>query len=148
MNHASIDSVLLKRPYLRLIKGDMYDIARRIKEVEEGYFIVFNTRNEKYEVHSTFNKGWNTYCFTVPYDRLDIRTLHLCRETNLALHGDEILKKMEAENKKIEETQEKDFKRTVNDGAEEAAEMVAFGIEADELHEGYKKTHVMGGISV
>lgn len=147
MNHASIDSVLLKRPYLRLVKGDMYDIARRIKEVEEGYFIVFNTRNEKYEVHSTFNKGWNTYCFTVPYDQLDIRTLHLCRETSLALHGDNILKNMEAENEKIDQAQEKDYQRTMSDGAAETAEMVAFGIDEDELHEGYKKTHVVGGIA-
>lgn len=145
MNYASIDSVLLRKPYLELVQGDLYDIASRIKSIEEGYFIVFNRRNNKYEVHSTFNRGWDTYCFTVPYQRLDARTLQLCRETNVAMRGDSIVKDMDEHNARLDESNQKNFRRTIEDASLETADMVAFGLEQDDLHEGYSKVHVMGG---
>jgi len=145
VNYHSIDSILLKRPYLELIQEDLYDISSRIKEIESGYFIVRNLRSDKFEVHSTMNGGWDTYCFTVPYDELDVRTLQYCRETNIATRGDSIEKELDRNNAKIDETRERDFKRTMNDAGLETAEMVAFGIDEDELHEGYSKVHYMGG---
>lgn len=148
MNHPGIDSILLKRPYLELVQGDLYSISQRIKEIEAGYFIVFNKRSETYEVHSTYNEGWNTYCFSVPYDRLDCRTLQLCRETNIAMHGDDIMKQMDGHNEKLEKTNKRDFNRQMNDAGYETADMVSLGIEKDELHEGYARTHYMGeGVS-
>lgn len=145
MNYTSINSVLLKKPNLRLIDSDLYHISQRIKEIGKGYFIVFNARTEHYEVHSTENLGWDTHCLTVPYDRLDYRTLQLCRETNVRIHGDRILKEMEANNAKLEAKNRNDFHNYLNDASLETADMTAFGINQDELHEGYMKTHLMGG---
>ena len=144
MNYASVDSILLKKPYLKLIKDDLYSIAKRIKEIDPDYFIVFNRKTGKYEVHSTANKGWDTYCFTVPYSRLDARTLSICRKTNVAMHGDKIHRDAAANNARIDAERERDFKRTLHDGGLETADRVAFGMNEDELHKGYSKTHFMG----
>jgi hypothetical protein len=91
------------------------------------------------------NKGWNTYCFTVPYSRLDYRTLELCEETNIAMRGDTIIKEMDQKNARIEDTQKKDFKRNMDDASLETADMVSLAAEQDELHGGYKRSHHIGG---
>lgn len=144
MNYASIESVLLKNPHLRLIEDDLYHIARRIKEIGKGYFIVFNSQKEHYEIHSTENLGWDTHCLTVPYARLDNRTLQLCRETNVRMHGDRIMREIEAHNAKLESVNEKDFRNYLNDAGLETADMTALAIDKDDLHGGYRKTHCMG----
>jgi hypothetical protein len=126
------------------VKGDLYDIARRIKSIEKGYFIVFNKRAKKFEVHSTWNVG-NTYCFTVPYSRLDYRTIELCKETNLAIHGDQIEKRIESDNAKLERKMEKEYRAYLDDAGFETADRVAFAVDEDDLHKGYTKTHHMGG---
>lgn len=145
MNYASIDSVLLKNPHLRLVDGDLYGISRRIKEISKGYFIVFNTRTEHYEAHCTENLGWDTHCLTIPYPRLDYRTLQLARETNVRLHGDRILKQLEEHNAKLTARNEKDFHNYLNDAGLETADMTSLAIDKDDLHDGYQRTHCMGG---
>lgn len=144
MNYASIDSILLKKPYLKLVTVDTYSISKRIKELDSGYFIVFNRKTGKYEVHSTANRGWDTYCFTVPYEKLDARTLYICRKTCIATRGDLVHNEVEESNARIDAENERDFRRTLHDGSLETADMVAFGLDEDELHQGYSKTHWMG----
>ena len=144
MNNASIDSVLLRKSYLELVRGDLYSISTRIKEIDSGYFIVFNRKSCRHEVHSTANRGWDTYCFTVPYDRLDVRTLEYCRKTNIRIRGDIVHAEVERRNAQIAAEKKKDFQRNLHDGSLETADMAAFGINQDELYEGYSKTHYMG----
>lgn len=145
MIRISLDSILLRKPYLELITDDLYKISERIKNIESGYFIVRNRKNGNYEVHSLFNNGTNTYCFTVPYDELDSRTLDYCLETNLAIHGDEIYKRIEENNAKLDAEKERDYNRNLHDAGLETAEKVAYGIDQDELHIGYKKSFNVGG---
>lgn len=142
-----INSVLLAKPWLELIENDIYDISNRIREIEDGYFIVYNRAGNVFEVHSTLNKGLDTYCFRVPYKELDYRTLQLCRETNIAMHGDRIYKKMKEENASIEAENKRDFKRQLEGAGYETAQNVVLALDKDELHEGYQKTHYIGGIS-
>jgi len=145
MNRQIINRVLLTRPWLRLIKNDVYRIADRIKEIEPGYFICFNTLRGAFEVHSTYNKGFDTYCFNVPYEELDCRTLQLCRETNLAMHGDTIYKRMKEENARIDAESRKNFRNILESASYETAKDVSLAVERDELHNGYKRTHFIGG---
>jgi hypothetical protein len=98
-----------------------------------------------YEVHSTDNKGFDTYCFKVPYSELDYRTLQLCRETNLAMHGDMIYKKMKEENAKIDAENARNFRNTLESASYETARDVSLAVERDETHSGYKRTHHIGG---
>lgn len=141
----SLDGILLRKSYLELITDDLYGISKRIKDIESGYFIVRNRKSGKYEVHSLFNNGTNTYCFTVPYDELDSRTLDYCLETSIAIHGDEIYKRIEENNAKVDAKKERDYQKSLNEAGLETAEKVAYGIDQDEMHVGYKKTFNMGG---
>lgn len=140
-----VDSVLLAKPWLELIENDVYGISQRIREIEDGYFIVYNRAGNVFEVHSAHNKGFNTYCFRVPYNELDYRTLQLCRETNIAMHGDRIYKKMKEENALIDAQKQKDLKNKLESASYETAKDVALALDKDDLHEGYKKTHYVGG---
>ncbi|MDD4565734.1 MAG: hypothetical protein PHE79_09720 [Eubacteriales bacterium] len=143
--NSNIDMVLLTRPWLRLIENDVYHISKRIKDIEPGYFICYNTLRGAFEVHSSDNKGFDTYCFKVPYSELDYRTLQLCRETNLAMHGDMIYKKMKEENARIDAENAKNFKNILEGASYETAKDVSLAVERDETYDGYKRTHYIGG---
>lgn len=133
------DSLHLRCPWLQLVEHDLYGIAERITAIEDGYFIVYDTREGRYEVHSADNKG-STYCFTVPYDALDCRTLDYCERT-LVAKTDKLLKEMERNNEKIDETKRKDFKNQMENASYETAQEVSLAQERDELNSTYKRTH-------
>jgi hypothetical protein len=63
-----------------IIQNDLYDITYRIKSIDSGYFIVFDTVSKSYEVHNTNNIG-STFCLKIPYSRLDARTVNLVNRT-------------------------------------------------------------------
>lgn len=53
------------------IDSDVFDIVKRIKEIDEGYFVLFDTVKNRYELHNTCQS--NSYCLTCPYDEFDSR---------------------------------------------------------------------------
>ncbi len=65
-----------------LIRNNVYDIPHRLKAIDDGYFVLFDLEKEKYEVHSTKNKG-DTFCLLIPYSELDARTIDLVNETRI-----------------------------------------------------------------
>ena len=102
------------RPYLRHVHrdhGDVHDIGRRVREVDPGYFVVYNRRARAFEVHGCLQRG-DSYVLTVWQDladaprpvpalNLDARVLATLRETSNILHGDQPQRDMvarEAEN--------------------------------------------------
>ena len=76
---------------------DVYNISKRIRNIERNYYVVFNTSNNKFEVHNSSQIG-SSYCLTLPYDKLDERTLKYVRSSNCT-NIDEILEKLENDNK-------------------------------------------------
>ncbi|HEY8419523.1 MAG TPA: hypothetical protein VIL03_03725 [Clostridia bacterium] len=62
------------------IENDLYDIANRLKAIDSGYFVLYDTARKKYEVHNSNNIG-GTYCLTVPYEKLDARTIDFVQKT-------------------------------------------------------------------
>lgn len=82
---------------------DVFDIVSRIKEIDDGYFIVFDTDKGCYEIHNTKQK--NTYCLTILKD-LDSRALDLVLVTNIE-HIDNIIDDIDKNNIKIEENVQK-----------------------------------------
>ncbi len=83
-----------------LLESEPFYITERLKEIDEGYFVVFNLSKNAFEVHNSAQKG-PSYAFTVPFDVLDERTITLARKTksqNAAKLIEEIDK--ENENKK------------------------------------------------
>lgn len=83
-----------------VIDSDNLFILERLKEIDKSYFIIFNLIRKKYEVHSSSQKG-NSYCFTIPYNTLDERTIEYARKTRIE-RRDEVIKEMDRENEKRE----------------------------------------------
>ncbi len=64
------------------IKEDLFDICNRVKEIDEGYFVVFNERLNRYEIHHRQQYG-NSLCILAPSGKLDKRVLDKLRETRV-----------------------------------------------------------------
>lgn len=105
--------------YKILVEDSVYEIPQRLKEYDSSFFVVYNTRSYKYEVHSTDNL-FNTYCFTVPYDELDSRTIDLVKKNDTKKFGaKELEREIDENNKKIEEQKKKNQKKWIEDVAKE-----------------------------
>ena len=83
-----------------VIENDNLYILERLKEIDESYFIVYNTLTSKFEVHSSGQIG-GTYCFTIPYSTLDERTIDFAKKTRVE-RRDEIIKEIDRVNEKRE----------------------------------------------
>jgi len=80
----------------KIILSDVYNIAKRLKEIDQNYFVVYNTSKYKYEVHNSRQIG-DSYCLTVPFDCLDARTIVLVQQSRIK-NISEMVEKMDFEN--------------------------------------------------
>ena len=55
------------------ITDDLYDIAWRLKAINDDYRLVYNTVKNRYEVYS---RSTDAIQFVVPYNELDARTVN------------------------------------------------------------------------
>lgn len=101
-----------------IVEDNVYDIPQRLREIDPSYFVVYNSTADKFEVHSSENIG-SSYCFTVPYDELDYRTIEYARKTSIKLHGTELIDKIFDDNEKEEEKKKKEYKEDLKDRARE-----------------------------
>ena len=62
------------------IDNDVFFIVNRLKEIDKSYEVYYNLDQKCYEVHSREQKK-NSYCFRVPFDTLDERTLFYAKKT-------------------------------------------------------------------
>lgn len=85
------------------IRHDVYEISKRIKDIDRYYFIVYDTSKSCFEIHNSSQVD-STYCLTLPYKFLDERTLNYVRETSSA-NIEKILQKIENDNKLTESAQ-------------------------------------------
>ena len=81
------------------IEDDVFDITKRIKDIDEGYYVLYNQNNCKYEIHN-FNQK-NTYCLTLPYRVLDSRCLDMLLYSSIS-NIDNIVADIDNNNHKIE----------------------------------------------
>lgn len=77
------------------IESNVFDILDRIREIDDGYFLIYDTVKNKYELHNLFQ--CNTYCLTVPFEVIDEKLIKLIYETNVC-HIDNILKDIDNNN--------------------------------------------------
>lgn len=82
------------------LEEDLFDIVNRLREIDEGYFVVFDEKKDCFEIHNS--KQEYTYCLTVPFDELDSRTIDLVKYTSV-VHSDNIIDDIDNNNNKIEE---------------------------------------------
>lgn len=82
------------------IYGDLYAIDERLKEIENGYRIKYNTLKKTYEIHNK-NQPFDSYCLTLPFKELDARTEDYVLKTRIQ-NKDKFLKEIEKHNEKIQ----------------------------------------------
>ena len=78
------------------VRGDLFGIAERIREIDDGYFIL--RRGGRYEVHN--RKDRDSYCLTLPFEELDARTVDYVRKTR-AERAQALFDEMERENEAL-----------------------------------------------
>ena len=84
------------------INFDVYNISKRIKDIDRDYYVVYDTSKQKFEVHNSKQIG-SSYCLTLPYCELDERSLSYVLKTQSS-NVEEILEKIENDNKILEST--------------------------------------------
>lgn len=88
------------------IKTDALFVGDRLKEIDNSYYLVFNTIKNKYEVHSSAQAGCS-YCLTCPHDALDERLVQITLKTRRE-NVRELMEEIEKENEKLEKKLQKE----------------------------------------
>ncbi len=91
------------------ITNDLYDIATRIKEIDEEYEIFFDTDLQKFTL---WGKGIQQLVF--PFEGLDCRALRYAEETRVR-YLDEIIAKMDKEKEEYDRKRLKTAQDKVED---------------------------------
>lgn len=129
--------------HLKPIWSDVFNIAKRVYEYSNNLFVVFNTKTQKYEIHSIANgPGANSKEMDIPYDELDTRTLDRIWWQDIRVHGEEIFKRLDRQAEEYKKRKEKEFRDEVNALARDTRTIfkrASYGTD-DKLH------HYMGGV--
>lgn len=97
------------------VTNDLYDIACRLKTVDDDYRLFYNTGKRRYEVYS---KSRETLQFVVPFDELDARTVDYALKTRVQ-NADSIFAEVERHNKDVQRRLERRATNTVIDAVKE-----------------------------
>lgn len=89
-----------------IITHDVFNIAKRLKQIDKKYFIVFNSVNGKFEIH--FKRQAGTLELILPYNSLDERTIVHVLKTKIE-RSSELLKEMEEQNILLQKKAEKNL---------------------------------------
>lgn len=57
----------------RIIEDDLFGVCRRLKSIDDGYYVFRNYKTGKFEVHN--RKDARSLCLVLPYETLDERTV-------------------------------------------------------------------------
>ncbi|MCH5156338.1 MAG: hypothetical protein J1G02_00500 [Clostridiales bacterium] len=79
------------------ITQDLYDIAQRLRSVNDGYRLYYNTNKCRYEVRNAVTSALE---FVVPYDELDVRTVEYARYTSVG-NANQVFEDIEKNNAKL-----------------------------------------------
>ncbi len=83
-----------------IIEHDPLFITDRLREIDKTYFVLYNLKLKRYEVHSSGQAG-GSYCFSLPYSSLDERAVTQCLRTRRE-NIDKVIKEMDDENEKLQ----------------------------------------------
>ncbi len=61
------------------INDDVFDIVKRLQDIDDSYYVLYDNVKNRYEVWSLCEKSM---CFVVPYATLDARTIAYALKTN------------------------------------------------------------------
>ena len=93
------------------ITHDVFDIADRLKEIDGGYYPVYNLTRKRYEVHH--GEGKNSCQLVLPYPTLDARCIQRVRETRRE-YVENMLREIDRENEKKRLEKERDEREKIH----------------------------------
>ncbi|MBQ9716071.1 MAG: hypothetical protein IJV77_06660 [Clostridia bacterium] len=102
-----------------VIKNDVFDIAQRIKEIDNDYFVVYDKKLCRFEVHNKRQKP-DTLCLVLPYDTLDCRAIEKVLSTRVQY----IANKLDEIDKHNEKLQKDSQRQMVQQRLEECHEIL------------------------
>ncbi len=102
-----------------MITNDVFDIAKRIKEIDQDYFVVYDKKLCRFEVHNKRQKP-DTLSLVLPYDRLDCRAI----DKVLSTRTQYVAKLLEQIDKQNEQLHEKQIKQLADKRIEECHEFL------------------------
>jgi hypothetical protein len=106
------------RPHLTPLFTSTLNIPERVHEYSDELFLVYNNESGRFELHS-IDESPTTYNATLPYRSLDARTIRYIRKNDIRVHGDAIFKRIDQQEVKVKQAQEKDMARFTQDFAKE-----------------------------
>lgn len=56
-----------------MIENDLFDIANRLKAIDDGYYVLYDRLLKRYEIHN--DKSRDSLQLILPYSSLDARTV-------------------------------------------------------------------------
>lgn len=118
MEREHIHYLLHGKHHLKPVFTNVQDIPQRVKEYDPELFIVFNTKNQRFEIHSK-DGGETTYNATIPYKDLDERTIRYIRKNDIRVHGMAIYDRIAKSEQQAKERKEKERKQFTRDFAAE-----------------------------
>ncbi|GHU99273.1 hypothetical protein FACS1894211_04390 [Clostridia bacterium] len=77
------------------IENDVFDVARRIREIDSDYFVVFDRKLRRFEVHH--RRQSDTLALVIPWPSLDCRAVPLVLRTRVE-NADKLWREMERQN--------------------------------------------------
>ncbi len=106
--------------HLIMQETSLFSIPERLAEYDPDFFVVFNRRKGKYEVHSLANRG-DTHCMDVLFDGLDARILRQIARTDQRRHSfKELVRQVDNHNERLEAQNERHRRSELNAFARES----------------------------
>lgn len=81
---------------------NVFSIPERLKELDHRFFVMFNHKTQKFEVHVTGQQG-TTLGLELPYPDLDYRAITYTRD-RMTDRFDEMAKEVDRHNEKLQQT--------------------------------------------
>lgn len=81
-------------------------VISQLKEIDNGYFVVLNTRTQRFEIHNSNNRGFYTYCLS--FTSLDGRVIEEVKRTRYE-NAQKLIAEMDAYNEKLQMQKEEKY---------------------------------------
>ena len=88
-----------------VIKSDLFNISKRLKQIDKNYFLVRNRKTNKFEVH--YKRNFNSLELVLPFNKLDARTIDYVLKTRME-NRKKLLEEIERENQILLERERKE----------------------------------------
>ena len=103
------------------VVSHVMDIPSRLKELDDGYFVMFNVRLQKFEIwHRDMGDG--VLECVLPYEELDDRTIRHVREHRTE-RMEALVREIEKHNRRLEERAQREW---LENGAQRTKEAVMY----------------------